>query len=84
MKSEITVRTQGIKGGNAKFENKGCVTIYATDRGQNRSDLVIEADSFEGYGKDYKQRDNTIINVVFRNETIFIGTIEHFIETLRK
>jgi hypothetical protein len=82
MKSELTVRAQGVKGGNAKFENKGCITIYATDRGQSRSDLVIEADSFEGYGKDYKRRDKTLINVTFGNETIFIGTIEQFIEKL--
>ena len=48
MKSEITVRTQGIKGGNAKFTNVDCTTIYATDKGQTRNDLVVDVDSFTG------------------------------------
>jgi len=82
MISEITVRTQGVKGGDAKFENKGCITIYATDNGQHRGDLVIDADSFEGSGKDYKRRDKTLINVSFKNETLFIGTIEQLVKKL--
>ena len=82
MKSEITVRTQGIKGGDAKFENKGCATIYATDNGQHRTDLVIDVDSFEGWGTNYKQREETLINVTYKNETIFIGTIEQFVKNL--
>ncbi len=84
MKSEITVRTQGVRGGNATFENKGCVSIYATDNGQHRGDLVIEADSFVGHGKDYKRSEKTIINVEFKQKTIFLGTIEDFIEKLSK
>ena len=82
MKSEITVRTQGIKGGDAKFENKGCATIYATDRGQTRSDLVIDVDSFSGYGKDYKRREKTLINITFEGKMLFAGTIEQLVAKL--
>jgi hypothetical protein len=76
MKSEITVRTQGVKGGDAKFTNVGCGTIYATDKGQTRTDLVIDVDSFVGSGTSYQRRENTLINITFENKTLFIGTID--------
>ena len=83
-KSEITVRTQGIKGGKAKFENKGCVTLCITDRGQKMSDLVIDADSFSGSGQTYKRREKTLINIDFENIPIFRGTINELIARLKK
>lgn len=82
MKSEITVRTQGVKGGDAKFENKGCVTVYATDRGQTRNDLVIDIDSFKGAGKDYERRENTLIKITFEGNDAFEGTIQQLIHKL--
>ena len=82
-KSEITVRTQGIKGGKAKFENKGCVTVCITDRGQTMSDLVIDADSFTGSGTTYKRREKTLINIDFENTPIFHGTIEELVAKLK-
>jgi hypothetical protein len=84
MNSEIRVRTQGIKGGNAKFENKGCVTIFTTDKGQSRTDLVIDIDSFVGEGITYKRREKTLINVAFEQKPIFMGTIEEFVAKLTK
>ena len=84
MKSEITVRTQGVKGGDAKFETKGCATIYATDKGQTRSDLVIDVDSFTGAGIIYQRREKTLINVTFEGKVLFAGTIEEFAEKLSK
>jgi hypothetical protein len=83
MKSEITVRTQGIKGGNAKFETKGCVTLCITDRGQKLSDLVIDADSFTGSGRTYKHREKTLINIDFESQPIFRGTIEELVAKLK-
>jgi hypothetical protein len=82
-KSEITVRTQGIKGGKARFENKGCVTLCITDRGQKMSDLVIDADSFSGSGASYQRREKTLINIDFENTPIFHGTIEQLVVKLR-
>jgi hypothetical protein len=84
MKSEITVRTQGIKGGKAKFDNKGCVTLCITDKGQKMSDLVIDADSFSGSGITYKRREKTLINIDFENKPIFRGTIEELVIKLLK
>jgi hypothetical protein len=81
-KSEITVRTQGIKGGKAKFESKGCVTLCVTDRGQTMSDLVIDVDSFSGSGSTYMRREKTLINIDFENQPIFRGTIEQLIKKL--
>ena len=82
MKSEITVRTEGIKGGKPSFENKGCVTIFATDKGQSRSDLEIVADSFVGHGSEYRRREKTLINVFYERNIIFTGTIEEFVAKL--
>jgi hypothetical protein len=82
MKSEITVRTQGIKGGDAKFTNVGCTTIYATDKGQTRNDLVIDLDSFTGSGRDYQRRDNTLINITFEGQPAFNGTIQQLVAKL--
>ena len=84
MKSEICVRTQGIKGGNPKFENKGTATLYITDEGQERSDLLIDVDSFVGQGINYKRRDQTLINIRYKNEIIFNGNIETFVKQLKK
>jgi hypothetical protein len=82
MKSEITVRTQGIKGGDAKFANVGCTTIYATDKGQTRTDLVIDLDSFTGSGRTYKRRDNTLIKITFEGNDAFEGTIQQLVHKL--
>jgi hypothetical protein len=84
MKSEITIRTQGIKGGNSKFKNKGSVTLYITDKGQTITDLVIDVDSFLGSGMNYKRREKTLINIDFELKTIFTGTIEELINKLSK
>ena len=82
-KSEIIVRTQGIKGGRAKFDKKGSATICITDRGQTMSDLVIDADSFTGSGATYKRREKTLINIDFENTPIFNGTIEELVAKLK-
>jgi hypothetical protein len=84
MKSEITVRSQGIKGGDAKFEDKGSATLYLTDRGQKRTDLVIDVDSFRGSGTTYKRREKTLINIDFENTPIFHGTVEELVARLKK
>jgi hypothetical protein len=82
MKSEITVRTQGVKGGNAKFTNVGCTTIYATDKGQTRNDLVIDVDAFVGSGVSYQRRENTLINITFEGQNVFNGTIQQLVAKL--
>lgn len=82
MKSEITVRTQGVKGGDAKFTNVGCTTIYATDKGQTRNDLVIDLDSFTGSGRDYQRRENTLIKITFEGNDAFEGTIQQLVHKL--
>lgn len=82
MKSEITVRTQGVKGGDAKFTNVGCTTIYATDKGQTKSDLAIDVDSFTGSGRDYQRRENTRIDIEFQGKVLFKGTIDELVAKL--
>ncbi len=82
--SEITVRNQGIKGGDAKIFNVGCTTVYVTDRGQLRSDLVIDIDAFVGSGSDYARRSKTLINITFEDKILFGGTIEQLVEKLSK
>ena len=82
MKSEITVRTQGVKGGDAKFTNVGCTTIYATDNGQTKSDLAIDVDSFTGSGRDYQRRENTRIDIEFQGKVLFKGTIDELVAKL--
>jgi hypothetical protein len=82
MKSEVTVRTQGIKGGDAKFEDKGSATLYVTDRGQKRTDLVIDIDCFVGSGTSYKRREKTLINIDFESKPLFNGTIEQLVAKL--
>ena len=84
MKAELNVRTQGVRGGNAKFEDKGCATLYVTDRGQKRSDLNIDVDTFIGYGETYKRRDNALINISFECVPLFTGDIEKLINQLKK
>ena len=83
-KSEITVRNQGIKGGNAKIFNVGCTTVYATDRGQTRNDLVIDVDAFLGSGRDYARRSKTLINITFEDKILFTGTIDELVIKLSK
>jgi len=84
MKSELTVRTQGVQGGNAKVEDKGCVTIFVTDKGQTRSDLVIDIDSFVGSGVSYQRREKTLINISYEQKMLFAGTIEQLVAKLSK
>lgn len=83
MKSEIIVRTQGIKGGKATIEKKGRVTLCITDKGQQMSDLVIDVDSFTGSGTTYKRREKTFINIDFENTPVFRGTIEQLVAKLQ-
>jgi hypothetical protein len=83
-KSEITVRNQGIKGGDAKIFNVGCTTVFVTDRGQTRNDLVIDIDAFKGSGSSYHRREKTLINVTFEDKILFMGTIEELVEKLSK
>ena len=82
MKSEITVRTQGIKGGFSKFTNVDCTTIYATDKGQTRNDLVVDVDSFTGSGTSYQRRENTLIKITFEGNDVFEGTIQQLVAKL--
>jgi hypothetical protein len=84
MESEITVRNQGIRGGDAKHFNVGCTTIFATDRGQTRTDLVIDVDAFTGYGVTYKRREKTLIEIAFQDNILFSGTIEELVKKLSK
>ena len=78
----LCVSTQGIHGGKTQISDKGCATLYVTDRGQQRSDLNIFVDTFEGYGRTYKRRDNALIKITFKEKVLFEGNIEELVKKL--
>ena len=71
MKSEINVRPK-----------RSGVTIYATDREQLRTDLMIDVDTYRGQGITYMQREKTEILIMFENKTLFLGSIEELVKKL--
>ena len=83
MSSTISVRTQGVRGGRAKFETKGCVTVFCSDDRFGNKKLTIDSDSFEGYGSTYKERDKTVITISYENDTLFSGNINDLVKLLR-
>lgn len=76
--ASLTLVTQGVKGGNMKEHgNQGLVKVFVG------IDKSISFDAYQGFGADYKKREET--HIIVRNRGIvFEGTFEQLIEKLSK
>lgn len=63
MKHILQVNTQGIRGSKPKAENKGWAMLHLSSKGHAL--MQLSADTFEGEGKDYKERENIEIDIYF-------------------
>lgn len=68
--------TQGIRGGKNKNASVGYAAIQIMQKGQSMCDISV--DSYEGYGDDYKEREQAIITISFHDGVTipFHGTTE--------
>jgi len=76
--NNIHIETQGVKGGNTKVSNVGYV-ITCLRHQQDR----ITIDDFEGFGKDYKQRETQLIEIIQNGEVLFSGDKYELYDILR-
>lgn len=64
---KLTVTSQGIRGGNAtKTEEKGYGLLTA--RKDDKEALSLSIDTYEGFGDDYKEREEPIIIINFHDD----------------
>ena len=78
MKNSILVTTQGISGGKRKCSRHGCVNIETMDEN------VIIVDAYRGQGRDYKEREEEEITIIFSDKTQWTGTFRQLNEQLTK
>lgn len=78
MSKNITLTTQGIKGGSTKIQHVGyCLLELRHD--QDR----ITVDDFEGSGANYKQREQQKIQIIQNGAILFEGTKYELFEILK-
>lgn len=80
MRTKISVKIQGVRGGNPTYEeNKGyvCTIIDGKENGS------ITIDAFEGKGPSYTRREIPLITVFHGGTLIFEGTFSEFIIKLK-
>ena len=77
---DLRVKTQGIRGGKMKMNQQGYAEIvFSNDRD------FIAFDNFVGFGKDYKQREDVLINISSGvHGIVFTGTFDELIETFKE
>ena len=63
MKHSLQISTQGIRGGKTATKNVGWGLLTLQTNGYNL--CQISADTFEGSGTDYKERENIEIEIYF-------------------
>ena len=83
MKNKLTVTMQGIQGGKNKNEDKGYCLLTAYNKGVIQCQISV--DTFEGSGKDYKEREQPQIEIYFpsiNGEKRFIGTADQLSKIL--
>ena len=74
----ITITTQGIKGGQSKTVNCGYALIELR-HDQDR----ITIDDFEGFGDDYKQRESQRIEIIQNGKLLFSGSKYELFDILK-
>jgi len=76
--TKVDYKVQGVRGGNPQYkENVGYVSIFADN-------LTITADAFEGFGSDYKRREQTQITIQTNEDGIlFEGSIDDLRKILK-
>lgn len=76
--NNITITTQGVKGGNTKTQYVG----YLLAELRHDHDRII-IDDFEGNGDTYKKREQQNIQIIQNGETLFNGTKYELFEILK-
>lgn len=78
--ARLHLKLMGVRGklGN-EFVEKGLVVAQVDN---DKSNIIIDA--FRGRGKDYKRRDECIIAIEDKGETIFVGNFSRLVETVIK
>jgi len=78
--SNISVKTQGVKGGNPQYKEKvGYVNTFL-----RHSEDYILVDDFEGFGNSYRKRELTNIQIVQNGATLFEGNKYELFKILNK
>jgi len=76
----ISLETQGVKGGQTKKTSSlGSTATFL----RHEQDYIL-IDDFEGFGKDYKQRELTEITIVKNGKILFQGDKYQLFEKLTK
>lgn len=74
----ITITTQGVKGGTTKIQNVG----YLLAELKHSEDRII-IDDFEGQGDNYKQRELQEIKIIQNGKVLFSGDKYELFEILK-
>jgi hypothetical protein len=78
MKSKLSVKQQGVRGGNPIWkENTGRVSLFI-----DSSDNVINVDAFSGFGDEYTRRDECFVILRFEGKNVFSGTFSDLVNKL--
>jgi hypothetical protein len=75
---EISVTTQGIKGGKTKTQKVG----YVLTELRHDQDRII-VDDFEGQGNSYKKRELLEITIIQNGKILFKGNKYELFELLK-
>mgnify|MGYP003430941134 CR=1 FL=1 len=83
MKNLLLV-SQSKKGGNPISDrSRGYVKVEIVDDVNFKRTDMIEIDNFDGYGKNYKQREEPQIKIISDGELLFTGTIQELSNKLK-
>ena len=73
----LNIKTQNKKGGNPQYkEDLGYGVLFLNSQDH------ISIDMFEGYGENYKKREQEEIIIVIFGEELFRGTRQELFEKL--
>lgn len=78
MNKELTITTQGVKGGNTKTHKVGYI-LAELRHDQDR----ITIDDFEGSGNTYKQRELSRIEIIQNGKVLFSGNKYELFDILK-
>ena len=77
--ANISVKTQGAKGGNPTWKNSvGYTAVFYN--GENNH---ILSDAFEGSGESYRERKVELIEVAHNGEVLFSGSFNELCDILK-
>ncbi len=78
---QLSNYTQGVQGG--KGQSRECGYSLLTARKGGADKVQISIDTFEGQGKDYKERENPHIEIYFPGFEMWRGTPDQLKEMLK-